>query len=86
MALTATAAADDAAKGARRIAGGFEIPAALGVCAGALALAGPGRISVDHLLGDRLANRPAAIASLFTTASTTGLVLFRRYRATAQRT
>jgi putative oxidoreductase len=81
MALTATAATDGAAQGARFIAGGYEIPAALGVCAGALALAGPGRISVDHLLGNRLANRPAAIASLFATASTTALVLLRRYRA-----
>ncbi len=83
MALTATAGADAAAHTGRSIKGGFEVPAVLGVAAGALALAGPGRISIDHLLGNRLANRPAAVSSLFSTASTLAVVLLRRQRAAA---
>ncbi|MGW1542667.1 DoxX family protein [Streptomyces sp. NPDC002309] len=34
--------------------GGFEYPATLGMAAAGLAVAGPGRLSLDHLLGDRL--------------------------------
>ncbi|MFJ4470756.1 DoxX family protein [Streptomyces sp. NPDC089424] len=34
--------------------GGFEYPATLGMTAAGLAVAGPGRLSLDHLLGDRL--------------------------------
>ena len=81
MALTATAAAADDTNGSRLFTDGYEIPAVLGVCAAALALAGPGRISVDQLLGNRLSNRPAALASLFATASSTALVVLRRQRA-----
>lgn len=75
MALTATADSSD------RFGGGYEIPAVLGICAGALAIAGPGRISVDHLLGNRLSNRPAALASLFATVGATGVAVLRRYRS-----
>ena len=35
--------------------GGFELPFNLGVAAGVLALTGPGRLSFDHLLRNRLA-------------------------------
>jgi putative oxidoreductase len=34
--------------------GGFEYPAVLGWSAAALALAGPGTLSLDHVLGHRL--------------------------------
>lgn len=78
MALTATAMSDPQSAGA--FPDGYQIPAVLGLCAGALALAGPGRISVDQLVGNRLSNRPAAVASLVATASSTALVLLRRYR------
>lgn len=81
MALTATAAAQDDGKRSPLFTDGFEVPAVLGVCAAALALAGPGRISIDHLLGNRLSNRPAALASLFATASSTALVVLRRQRS-----
>lgn len=76
MALTATADASS-----DRFGGGYEIPAVLGICAGALAIAGPGRISVDHLIGNRLSNRPAALASLFATVGATGVAVLRRYRS-----
>lgn len=76
MALTATS--DDSAD---RFGGGYEIPAVLGICAGALAVVGPGRLSVDHLLGNRLSNKPAALASLFATAGATGVAVLRKYRA-----
>ncbi len=83
MALTATGAGDPSA---HRMSGGYEVPAVLGLAAAALTVAGPGRISIDHLLGDRLASRPAALASLFSTVSTTGMVLLKRQRAAAHRT
>ena len=78
MALTATATTSSGGFGS-----GYEIPAALGIGAAALAITGPGRISVDHLLGNRLSNRPAALASLFATAGATGVALLRRYRSGA---
>src|SRR5450755_2164033 len=37
--------------------GGFEFPAVLGASAAALALTGPGALSLDHALGHRL-NQP----------------------------
>jgi len=66
-------------------AGDFLIPAVLGVAASALALAGPGRLSVDHVIGNRLSNRPAALASLLATGSTTALAVLRRVRPTGAR-
>jgi putative oxidoreductase len=81
MALTATAMKD---KGQAE-AGDFLIPAVLGVAASALALAGPGRLSVDHVIGNRLSNRPAALASLLATGSTTALAVLRRVRPTGAR-
>ncbi len=83
MALTATGGSDPSA---HRMSGGYEVPAVLGLAAAALTVAGPGRISIDHLLGNRLASRPAALASLFSTVSTTGMVLLKRQRAAAHRT
>lgn len=44
--------------------GGFELPAAYGLVAGALAFTGPGRLSLDHLLRDRLAKPWMAIVGL----------------------
>jgi len=75
MAVAATA---HGPKGLFASNGGYEYPAVLGLCSAALAIAGPGKISVDHLLNYRLSNKPVAILSLVATAATTVMVLRRR--------
>jgi putative oxidoreductase len=80
MAVAATA---HGPKGLFASNGGYEYPAVLGLCTAALAIAGPGKISVDHLLNYRLSNKPAAILSLVATAATTVMVLRRRQSALA---
>ena len=80
MAVAATA---HGPKGLFASNGGYEYPAVLGLCSAALAIAGPGKISVDHLLNYRLSNKPAAILSLVATAATTVMVLRRRQSALA---
>ncbi|MDH6115719.1 DoxX family protein [Kitasatospora sp. GAS204B] len=50
------------------VKGGYEYPALLGVCGLALGLAGPGRLSLDHLTGHRL-NRPWLGAVAFAAAA-----------------
>ena len=63
--------------------GGFEFPAVLGLSAAALALTGPGTLSIDHLLGHRL-NQPwmrsLALAAVVPAAFA---VIARRRRAVA---
>ncbi len=80
MAVAATA---HGPKGLFSANGGYEFPAVLGLCSAALALAGPGKISLDHALGYRLSNKPAALMSLVATAATTVVVLRRRRSALA---
>jgi putative oxidoreductase len=66
--------------------GGFEFPALLGASAAALALTGPGTLSVDHALGHRL-NQPwmrtVALAAVVPAAYA---VIARRRRAVASTT
>ena len=58
--------------------GGFEYPMILGAAGAGLALAGPGRLSLDRLLGDRL-NKPwMALVGL--AASVAGAQLIRQRR------
>lgn len=58
--------------------GGFEYPAFLGFVATCLGVAGPGRYSLDHLLGHRL-NRPwVTTAGLVASAAAAAVVLRRR--------
>ena len=61
-------------------AGGYEYPALLGVSTAALALTGPGRISVDQATGNRL-NRPwMAAVGLVASSATSAYVIRRRER------
>jgi putative oxidoreductase len=63
--------------------GGFEFPGVLGLSAAALALTGPGTLSIDHVLGHRL-NQPwmrsLALAAVVPAAFA---VIARRRRAVA---
>lgn len=61
--------------------GGYEYPAFLGLAATGLALAGPGRISVDHATGNRL-NTPAVLLGAFAASTAAATAVLRR-RATA---
>ena len=61
--------------------GGYEYPAFLGLAATGLALAGPGRISVDHATGNRL-NTAGVLLSAFTAGTAAAMVVLRR-RASA---
>ncbi|MEV7996640.1 DoxX family protein [Streptomyces sp. NPDC086077] len=67
--------------------GGFEYPASLGMAATGLAVAGPGRLSLDHLLGDRL-NRgwmiPAALGVVAAGAAVVVGTRNKRVRQEAQ--
>ena len=64
-------------------AGGFEFPAVLGLVGASLALGGPGRLSLDAALGDRL-NRPWMRAvALTSVVPATALVIRRRSAALA---
>ncbi|HEV7628806.1 MAG TPA: DoxX family protein, partial [Streptomyces sp.] len=61
--------------------GGLEYPALLGVVGSALAVAGPGRFSLDHLLGDRL-NQTWMLGVTFAAAAVAaGAVVSGRVRA-----
>jgi putative oxidoreductase len=62
--------------------GGFEYPAVLGWSAAALALAGPGTLSLDHLLGHRL-NRSWMRLALVGAAVAAVAVIVRRRRTVA---
>jgi putative oxidoreductase len=63
--------------------GGYEFPASLAVSTAALTLTGPGKWSVDSLLGNRF-NRPwMAIAGLVGAAAAANAVVTRRRRELA---
>lgn len=66
--------------------GGFEYNAVLGLTGAALAVAGPGRYSLDALIGDRL-NKPwLATAALALLGSAAAAVVARRQQAVAAST
>jgi putative oxidoreductase len=61
-------------------AGGYEYPALLSVSTAALALTGPGRVSVDHAMGNRL-NRPwMAAVGLVASSAASAYIIRRRAR------
>ncbi|AZG48080.1 DoxX family protein [Gordonia insulae] len=63
--------------------GGLEFPAVLGVASAALALTGPGRYSVDGLIGHRLEQERVGVLALATATVGAAGVLYRRKNATA---
>ncbi|GAA3611344.1 DoxX family membrane protein [Kineosporia mesophila] len=63
--------------------GGLEYPAVLGLAAGAIALTGPGRYSVDHLLGNRLNRGWQASLALSAAAAGGAFVVARRNKTLA---
>lgn len=62
--------------------GGLELPALLAVSSAALALTGPGAISVDAVLGHRLDREWMALFALAAVTPAAILVIARRRRAT----
>jgi putative oxidoreductase len=65
--------------------GGFEFPAVLGTSAAALALTGPGTLSLDHALGHRL-NQPwmRTIALVAVIPAAAAVIARRRRLASTQ--
>jgi len=61
--------------------GGYEYPAVLGWSSAALALTGPGSLSLDHVLGHRL-NRPWMRNLALAAAATTAVAVIARQRRT----
>ncbi len=77
----AVAATMHTAKGFFAQNGGYEYPAVLGLTAAALALGGPGQLSVDALLGHRV-NRPwMRLAGLAAAPAAAALIIRRRKAA-----
>jgi putative oxidoreductase len=75
------AASTHADRGFFNSKGGFEYPAVLGWCAAALALTGPGWLSLDYVLGNRL-NRPWMRNLAVAVAATTAVAVVVRRRRT----
>lgn len=65
--------------------GGFELPATFGLVGAVLALGGPGRFSLDHVLGHSLNRKWTAVAGLAATlGSAAYLITTRQQPAPAQ--
>ncbi|MEW2165046.1 DoxX family membrane protein [Streptomyces sp. NPDC007084] len=59
--------------------GGFEYPATLGLAAVSLAVAGPGRLSLDHVLGDTVNRNWMVPAALGVSAAVTAVTIGARH-------
>jgi putative oxidoreductase len=58
--------------------GGYELPATFGLVATSLALTGPGKYSLDHVLGHRLNRKWMAVAGLIATISSAAYLISSR--------
>src|SRR3954447_1294624 len=65
----AVAGSTHAPNGFFNTSGGYELPATFGLVGVALAVGGPGRISLDHALGHKLNRKWMAFAALASTAA-----------------
>lgn len=63
--------------------GGYEYPAGLALAAAALALTGPGRISLDAVTGDRLGDINLSLLAAVATAAGAAITLVRRRKHVA---
>ena len=63
--------------------GGYELPATFGLVGVALALAGPGRISLDHALGHTLNRKWMAFAALASTLGSAAYLISNRQQPPA---
>jgi putative oxidoreductase len=63
--------------------GGYELPATFGLVGVALALSGPGRISLDHALGHRLNRKWMAFAALASTLGSAYYMISNRQQPEA---
>ncbi len=74
----AVAASVHAPQGFFSTQGGYEYPAVLGAAATALAITGPGRYSLDEVLGHRLGRPWMGLLAFVGGAVTTGALITRR--------
>jgi putative oxidoreductase len=75
-----------AARGFFNSKGGFEFPAVLGWSAAALALTGPGAVSLDHVLGHRFNRSWMRNLALVAAAPAALAVIAKRRRTVAAQT
>jgi putative oxidoreductase len=74
----AVASSTHAPNGFFNTSGGYELPATFGLVGAALALSGPGRISLDHALGHKLNRKWMAFAALASTAASAAYMISGR--------
>jgi putative oxidoreductase len=79
----AVAGSSHAPNGFFNASGGYELPATFGLVGVALALGGPGRISLDHAMGHKLNRKWMAFAALASTAASAVLMITGRQQPPA---
>lgn len=84
-ATMATAGSVHASNGFFNTAGGYELPATYALAATALALTGPGRISLDHATGHALSGRGLTWLAFLAAAGGAAYTLWSRQQTLADR-